>query len=322
MKHTKEELSALQSLPLSEKVLRTQTRIIEWYIKHNGNVYVSFSGGKDSTVLLHLVRQIYPDVPAVFVDTGLEFPEVKAHVKTFDNVVLLRPKMTFPQVLKKYGWCYPGKDVARIVYYARRGSAWAVNKLNGVDNDGKKSKFKQRYKKWRFLVDSPFLISDMCCHIMKKAPMHEYVKETGREPYIGTMATESKMREDAWIKTGCNSFDGKNPRSAPLSFWTEQDVLQYIVDNNLPIPYVYGDIVRKGEKLITTGETRTGCMFCPVGCHLAKTNKWIRMRRTHPKIYEYCMERLGLREFLEYIGEHLHVDFFSEQLSLFDGEQA
>ena len=58
-------------------------------------------------------------------------------------------------------------------------------------------------------------------------------------------------------------------------------------------------------------------MFCPVGCHLDKENKWVRMRKTHPKIYEYCMETLGLREFLEFVGEHLHINFFEEQLDLF-----
>jgi hypothetical protein len=89
------------------------------------------------------------------------------------------------------------------------------------------------------------------------------------------------------------------------------------VDNNLQIPSVYGDIVKTSKGWITTGEQRTGCMFCPVGCHLEKDSKWARIRKTHPKIYNYCMEQLGLREFLEYIGEHLHRDFFEEQLSLF-----
>ena len=316
---TVDELKALQSLPLSEKIMRTQTRIIEWYMKHDGNVYVSFSGGKDSTVLLTLVRQIYPDVSAVFVDTGLEFPEVKAHVKTFENVTILRPEMAFPQVVKKYGWCFPGKDVAKVIYYAKKGSKWAKMRLEGKDVKGNDSIFKQRYKKWRFLADSPYLISDACCAIMKKNPMHKYRKETGKKQYIGTMTVESKQRQDAWLKTGCNSFSGKNPRSAPLSFWTEQDILQYIVSNNLPIPSVYGDIVKTSKGLALTGEQRTGCMFCPVGCHLGKVNKWARMRHTHPKIYEYCMEKLGLREFLEYVGGHLGLDFFTEQMSLFDG---
>ena len=64
-KHTKEDLKAMQALSLEQKIKITQTRIIEWYQQNEGKVYVSFSGGKDSTVLLDLVRRIYPDVPAV-----------------------------------------------------------------------------------------------------------------------------------------------------------------------------------------------------------------------------------------------------------------
>ena len=65
------ELKQKQSLPLEAKIAMTLRRIREWYEYWDGNVYVSFSGGKDSTVLLHLVRQHYPGVPAVFSDTGL-----------------------------------------------------------------------------------------------------------------------------------------------------------------------------------------------------------------------------------------------------------
>jgi 3'-phosphoadenosine 5'-phosphosulfate sulfotransferase (PAPS reductase)/FAD synthetase len=68
------ELQQLQGLPLELKVLKSKQRIKEWYEHYNGDVYVSFSGGKDSTVLLRMVRELYPDVPAVFIDTGLEYP--------------------------------------------------------------------------------------------------------------------------------------------------------------------------------------------------------------------------------------------------------
>ena len=57
----------MQSLPLEAKIVKSQLRIREWYEYWNGEVYVSFSGGKDSTVLLHLVRELYPDVPLCFV---------------------------------------------------------------------------------------------------------------------------------------------------------------------------------------------------------------------------------------------------------------
>lgn len=66
------DLRQRQALPLSAKVLMTQNRIREWYQHFNGDVYVSFSGGKDSTVLAHLVQDLYPDVPLVFSNTGLD----------------------------------------------------------------------------------------------------------------------------------------------------------------------------------------------------------------------------------------------------------
>jgi len=81
----------MQSWSLERKIQVTQTRIIDWYQTWDGAVYVSFSGGKDSTVLLDLVRRIYPDVPAVFCDTGLEYPEIRDFVKTKDNVEWIKP---------------------------------------------------------------------------------------------------------------------------------------------------------------------------------------------------------------------------------------
>lgn len=90
---TYDDLLMLQSLPLELKIAKTKLRIKEWYERYCGNVYVSFSGGKDSTVLLYLVRELYPDVPAVYVDTGLEYPEIKSFVNTFDNVIILKPNI-------------------------------------------------------------------------------------------------------------------------------------------------------------------------------------------------------------------------------------
>ena len=118
---TAEGLKRMQTLPLSKKVDLSKSLIRDWYENFNGKVAVSYSGGKDSTVLLHLVRQLYPDVPAVFCDTGLEFPELKEHVKATDNVIILKPEMNFRQVLDSYGVVFPSKDVAEKIYYTRRG---------------------------------------------------------------------------------------------------------------------------------------------------------------------------------------------------------
>ena len=135
--------------------------------------------------------------------------------------------------------------------------------------------------------------------------MKKYHKETGKVPFVATMATEGQQRAMAYLKTGCNAFN--QGKSQPMGFWTEQDVLQYIVENNLKICSVYGDIVEETDMLGNktyrlTGEQRTGCMFCMFGCHLEPhPNRFERLRFTHPKQYRYCMEKLGLDEVLNYI---------------------
>lgn len=299
---TIDELRMMQALPLELKVAKTKLRIREWVNEFGvEGVYVAFSGGKDSTVLLHIVRQIYPGVEAVFVDTGLEYPEIKKFVKTFDNVTILRPKMRFDEVIKQYGYPVISKEIAERIYYAKNGANWAVQCLNGNNPDGSKSEFKQGSKKYAQLVCSSIPISHKCCAVMKKNPSKQYERETGKMPFLATMAAESSLRAESWLKSGCNAFQAHRPTSKPMSFWTEQDVLQYIKQNNIPIASVYGDIVYANtpeqlrwlsdcEYLKTTGCDRTGCIFCGFGCHLDKSPaRFQRLKETHPRQYEYCI---------------------------------
>ena len=120
-KHTIGDLYQMQSLPLSAKIRMTQYRIREWvdYYGDDG-VYISFSGGKDSTVLLHIAREMYRNIGAIYVDTGLEYPEVREFVKQHGNVEIIKPKMNFRQIIIKYGYPMIGKEVAACVYGARR----------------------------------------------------------------------------------------------------------------------------------------------------------------------------------------------------------
>lgn len=119
-KHDISELHKLQALSLNEKVERTKARIRQW-VEYWGldNTYVSFSGGKDSLVLLTIAREMYPDIKAVFLDTSLEFPELRQFVKTFDNVEFLKPPMNFRQVIEKYGYPVVSKEVSECVMGAR-----------------------------------------------------------------------------------------------------------------------------------------------------------------------------------------------------------
>lgn len=297
------QLKQMQSLPLEAKIIKSQQRIREWYEHWDGNVYVSFSGGKDSTVLLHLVRQLYPDVPAVFCDTGLEFPEIKQFVRQTENVTILRPDMSFKKVIEKYGYPTIGKEVAECVEGARKGQPYRIRRFD--------PNYKPMFNvsKWAFLLDAPFKISASCCDVMKKSPFRRYERVTGFKPIVGTMAVESRLRTQAWLRTGCNAFENKRPVSQPLSFWLEQDIWGYLHKFDVPYSTIYD-----------MGYHRTGCIFCMFGCHLEPyPNRFQKLSQTHPKLYEYCMKPaseggLGLAEVLDYIG--VDYEFRGEQLRL------
>lgn len=203
-----------------------------------------------------------------------------------------------------------------------------VKQLCGV----KSEQFGSMYDRSRylFMLDAPFEVSNMCCKVMKKNPVHEYGKETGRVPITAQMASESKLRASNWIKNGCNAFDSKNPISNPMSFWTEQDVLLYIREKNLPICSVYGEVVTDDEEsgqmnfsdfmemeefelgrpiLHTTGCDRTGCVLCGFGCHLEKEpNRFQRLKETHPKFHNllYVLKNNSVTyaEAIDWINEH------------------
>ena len=276
-------------------------------------VYVSFSGGKDSTALLHICRKLYPDIQAVFLDTWLEFPEIREFVKTFDDVAFIKPAKSMKEIVKEDGWCFPSKDVAHTIYYYRLGKEWADKKLHGFDKNGKYSKFRQQYKKWLPLAESNIPISHKCCLDMKERPVQVYERKTKRHPLLALMAEESQRREQAYLRTGCNSFNSDRPQSKPLGFWTEQDILNYIRLNNLPIASPYGKISKMSNhkqlfcsncKYTTSKEKRTGCMFCPIACHLDKFAKFERLKKSHPKIYDFCMEELNEKELLQFVQKN------------------
>lgn len=264
-------------------------------------------------MLLDIVRKDYPNIEAIFVNTGLEYPSVRTFAESQENVTVLRPTMNFRDVICKYGYPIIGKEVAQILWEAQKSArngkgipTYRLKKLNGeaVDKDGNPSQY--NIPQWKFLLEAPFNISHMCCDIMKKKPAKNYENKNKRVGIIGTMADESRLRQEKWLKNGCNAFELKRPQSNPMSFWTEQDVLTYIHTYNLPIAEAYGEVVVKNDGIDgqinihdylgdyrdcqyeTTGCKRTGCIFCMFGINQDK-NRFIRLAEQEPKLCDYVM---------------------------------
>ena len=326
---TKQDLKAMQRWPLWMKIQRTRGLIMEWYYHHEGQVFISFSGGVGSTVLLDLARKCFPDIPAVFANTGLEYPQNSAFARSQDNVTVVKPTITFRQVIEKYGYPIISKEVSKVIYNYRRGSKYAQCCFDGVNNDGTYSKFRQRYIKYKHLTEAPFAISHKCCYHIKISALNKYARKTKQKVITGTMACESQQREAGWIKVGCNAFE--SGRSAPMSFWRQGDLLRYLKQYNVPYSPLYGEIIPKNNQislfelenepdteLITTGCDRSGCMFCCFGImHDRTPNRFQRMKKTHPRLYEYCIgggyydsdgmlkpdnTGLGIGKILDYLG--------------------
>jgi len=283
------QLQQKQSLSLDIKIKLTRRRIEEFYKAFEGKVYVAYSGGKDSEVLLHLVRRFCKDVKAVFVDTGTELDTRRHAIKKAD--VILKPKIPMLQVWKKYGVPFPSKQQAHFIYQVKHTkSDYLRNRLmTGFMKDGSKTRFKVA-EKWKFIIATDIEVSDKCCYYLKKEPFQRYNKETGEVPIIGTMASDSMERKKGYLKNGCINFEKKV--CIPLGFWTEQDILLYIKKYKLDYCKAYGDIITSKGKLKTTKADRTGCVGCGFGVQMEKEpNRFQRMSEENPRMHNVIMNK-------------------------------
>lgn len=279
MTMTTKELHDMQSKPLDWKVFHA-IEVMQTFITRMGGgvgkVYVSFSGGVDSLVVLHIARTfIDKGMKAVFCNTSMEWKELVQFVRTFDNVDIIHPKMHVKEIFEKKGFPLVSKRVGSYIREVEHGDPDCALTKKRLASD----KDFSIPLKWRFLLDKPYRVSEKCCHFLKKEPFRRYEKETGRHGIIGVMASESRAREIEYVRNGgCNTFTEDKERCRPLSVWTSDDVWAYIRHNKIAYCPIYDSLKDK----------RTGCVCCGYG--LTKdSHKFDELYRRYPKMYDWFM---------------------------------
>ena len=311
---TVEELHNRQEWTLAQKIDHSLGVIDQFIARMDGKVYLSFSGGKDSTVLLHLCEIIKPDIKCVFVNTGCESVDVVRFVekmKAAHNIEVIRPKLTPRQVWAKYGFPLVSKD-----------QAFKIDLVRKNPNSASAQKFMRDSNKFtiskcfRYLCDTEkckYHTSAVCCNKLKKDPCKRYEHESGLRPIVATMASESMLRETDYLRVGqCNKFDQGHEKSKPLSIWMEEDIWQFIRENNIEIAEIYAK-----------GVDRTGCVGCGFGAQMKDDRRLETFYRLYPKYYNMVLNfenngvtyREALREMLAVNGLWLPDE--NPQLTLF-----
>lgn len=330
---TLNELRLLQALDYKIKNKKTDFRIIEW-VEYWGedNVGVSVSGGLDSTVLLHKVRKLYPNIKAVSIP-AIECKENQEILKSFENIVFLKPQYSQVEIIKKFGYPIGSKKIAKSLRRLQNPTPNNLKSRNlaltGITSDGRESKRFKLAEKWLKFIDSPFKVSEQCCYYMKEKPLLDYKKKNDVHYFIGTKAEDSMTRKSSYLGTGCNSFK-EDGNSNPLGFWTHQDVLRYMVENHLPISKIYGEIIKLEDGTYTTTKaSRSGCFICAFGLHMEKQpNRFQRMEVDDPQLYDFAINKLGYGGLLDFAEIPYRMDQipkqikFGEQISFLDAAKS
>ncbi|MBA7558656.1 Phosphoadenosine phosphosulfate reductase [subsurface metagenome] len=296
VKRLRQELAELQALPLKEKVDLTKELINKGLSE--GKAAVMWSGGKDSTALLHMVQEQQSDVIVLWNNTGVEFPETWPFIKQIRhdwnlNLHIARPKdgVNFWWCVERYGWPLFGKHVRSSTHHVQ------VRRLS------------QRVEK----AVKVARISSYCCDWLKKKPTIALLRESGvKVQILGNMVAESDMRWFAWIDTGEFYFSkaARRWKLTPMYFWTDDDVWAYHEAYHLPHCGLYDKgFYRDGNWIC---HKRNGCWTC--GMDIAFLNNHLSiMRHTHPKLWRFLMIEKGLGQVLLAIKLALRddqLDFF------------
>ena len=301
LKVSEEELTEYLELSLKEKV-RLSKEIISEFVEDKplDKVFISSSFGKDSVVLIDLVRSVIPECKIVYVDTGIEPESCRELSEVYQNTITLHPKKDIKQVTEEYGYMIPlGKDKANAIEQVRRNlhdgkfDTWRVRQMRGNLDRGMWD-----YSDCTKWLVAPFKISDKCCYWLKKSPLNSFKNRTGcKYSFVGVTVEESRHRYNSILKNGFISKDN----CYPIFNYSVTDVLQYIQDNDLRLASCYGDIVRDEDGgLRTSLFQRNGCLCCPVASQYESPNKFELLRDYDREMYDFVIDELGYRKVLEY----------------------
>jgi len=268
---TPEQLILDQALSLDEKIAKSKELIKEFYEKNNGNIHVAYSGGKDSSVVLHMTRSMFPDTLAVFNNTTNEKKEIIEYVKETPNVHTLFPKKSFIKVMKEHGFPMASKTVCKQINTMKHPTEKNATIRNlyttGFTAAGRYLPRQVLAKKWKFLIEEPFSITSKCCVILKHEPAERFQKETGSKPITGLMAVESAQRKSHITKYGY-MLDSV---CRAIGFWTEEDIWNYAKKYNIRFAENYYDRWING--VFVKGDKRSGCEYCLMGFAFETTKK-------------------------------------------------
>lgn len=264
-------------LPLDLKIKMAQQRIRDAvYTFGEENCYVGFSGGKDSTVLSHLVTSLGFNLEHVYSNTRLEYPECISFAKEWCKqrkvkLTMLIPEASPVDIWKQHGYPMFSKEVSEILERIR-----VKNKVNP-----KKIKKVKRFLKYKHLH-----LSAKCCYYLKKKPLAEWRKVSGKSVAIlGLRADESQIRRLTWVRKGCIYHTKDQVIVNPIIFFTDEDIYAYKKRYNLK----FADIYHQGFK-------RNGCYCCGFGCHVAEENNFVKLKRYNPALWKNVMDYWGFRE--------------------------
>jgi len=270
-------LNRRMNYPLEYKIMLAKRRI-QRAISDYGedNCYLSFSGGKDSTVVSHIVSSLGYKLEHVFSNTRLEYPECidfsnKWCKKQGVKLTMVLPKKLPQEIWKEYGYPMFSKEIATILERIRVHNRVSPKKLKKVKS---------------FLKYKDVKISAQCCYYLKKKPMKDWQKTSDKKVAImGVRANESQMRRVVWIRKGCIYETKDQVVVQPIIFFTDKDIWDYAKKFKLK----FADIYYNGLK-------RNGCFCCGFGCHLTDENNFVKLKKRNPILWKNIMNHWGFEK--------------------------